>query len=125
MMRTMTPNDCRQEPPSSKALFASKARIQAHVSRKREKQTLKPTQHADDTEIVIVMVMMRTKIVMVSVEREKVGDGNDHQTKLKPWSRNIYQMSDLREGQTYGGGETGGRGEGPKGGAQPNPNALT
>ena len=94
----MTPKG-RQEPPRilSKALFASKARIQAHESRKREKQTLKPTQHAKPsrtmTQTVTQIVMVRTKIVTMSVEREKkhVGDGNnDPQTCRKPWSHHHH-----------------------------------
>ena len=78
MMRMRTPKG-RQEPPRilSKALFASKARIQAHVSRKREKQTRKPTQHAKPSR---TMTQTVTQIVTMSdtmsVEREKVGDDN-------------------------------------------------
>ena len=68
-MRMRTPKG-RQEPPSSKALFASKARIQAHVSRKREKQTLKPTQHAKPSRTM-------TQIVTMSDDGEMTG-GGDH-----------------------------------------------
>ena len=79
MMRTMTPKG-RQEPPSSKALFASKARIQAHVSRKREKQTLKPTQHAKPSR---TMTQIVTQTVTMSDDGEMTGGGdNDNQTKL-------------------------------------------